>query len=89
VVPQSPHLVGRLLLDLRAQPWIVVGIVNAGERKVLPDQQPELVTQVVEGIVLIDTATPDPQHDHLPIASGGQKLAIARLADRSNEHVGR
>jgi hypothetical protein len=38
VVAQPAHLVGRLVLDLRPQSSVVVGVVNAGECEVLPDQ---------------------------------------------------
>jgi len=89
VVAEPAYLVSRLLLDLPPQLRVVVGVVHAGEAEVLPDQQPELITQAVKGIVLVDAAAPYPEHDHLPIPSNGEQRPVALLADRPDEHVGR
>ena len=54
----------------------VAGIERAGEHEILPDQQAELVAQVVEVLGLVDPAAPDAHHVHVGRDRG---LQVARI----------
>ena len=53
----------RLGLHLAAQ-RLVLRVRRAREQEVLPDEDPELVADVVEVFALVDPATPDAQQVH-------------------------
>ena len=46
------------------------GIEIAGEHEVLPDQQAELVAEIVEEILLVEAAAPDADHVHVGVDRG-------------------
>ena len=64
---ETEDLVLQLLFDAPEEP-LVGGVGGACEHKVVPDQDTEPVTGVIEGLVLIETASPDANHVHVGIA---------------------
>jgi len=58
MVAEAHDVLARLRLDLRAQ-RILLGVRRAREQEVLPDQQPQLVGQLVEVVGLVEPAAPD------------------------------
>jgi len=38
----------------------LVGVVGAGEHKILPDHEPELVAEAVEAVGFVKSSAPDP-----------------------------
>ena len=62
---------------------------GAGEREVLPDEHPELVAHVVEGVVLVDAPAPhahqvDVGVDRLAGAAGGSARGVTRDGNGSS-----
>jgi hypothetical protein len=66
VVAQAPHVVDGLAAHVLEE-GVVARIHAAGEHEVLPDEDAELVREVVEAIVLVDAAAPDAQHVHVRV----------------------
>src|SRR5579884_3866376 len=65
MVAQAAYLVTRLgfyLLDKAAR---MLWIHGASEHKILPDQDAQLITKLVEDPMFIDATAPDPQHIHM------------------------
>ena len=58
---------------------LLLRVGGAGEQEVLPDQQPELVGEVVEVVGLVAAAAPDPQQVDVRVG----RLAAAASASRS------
>ncbi len=61
VVPEPPHVVHRLPPDV-ADHLLVARVHRAREHHVVPDQQPLLVAQLVENVVVVLPAAPEAQH---------------------------
>lgn len=86
---QPPDLLGDLLADVGEEGRVAERIDAAGEHEVLPDQDPQPVAQVVEGLDLVVAAAPDADH----VVVGGRRRAQESLQlggrDAPGEGVGR
>ncbi len=80
MVAESGHVVAGLCLDLAAD-RLLFGIGGAREEEVLPGQQAEFVARVVERVVLVDSAAPDP--DEVEVRGDGllETVAVALGSD--------
>ena len=60
----------------------IARIHRAREHLVVPDEEPELVAEVVEAVLLVLSAAPEPDHVHVRRGRAFQEIAIAlrRLA---------
>lgn len=56
---ETVDVVGCFEGDGVAEGWDVGGVVPAAEGEVLPDEDTELVADVVEGVLFVDTTGPD------------------------------
>ncbi|CAM5722845.1 hypothetical protein SVIOM342S_06001 [Streptomyces violaceorubidus] len=77
---EPDNVVASLGLHLAAQ-RLLLG-VGAGEEEVLPDHEAQLVARVVEGVVLVDAAAPDPHQVHARVGGlaqpGGKRSGVIR-----------
>jgi hypothetical protein len=85
---QARHLVARLRLDFGDELGCL-RVGGAGKHEVLPDQKAEPVAEVVEGVVLVDAAAPDPDHVHVRLARLDKQELVAPGVERTHEGVGR
>ena len=60
---------------------------RAAEHTVLPDEQPLLITEVVEDLLLIHAAAPDAQHVHVRIDGGLEELLVAIIGEPGGEGI--
>ncbi len=86
VVGEPGDLLPRLGLDLAAQ-RLLLGVGRAGEQEVLPDEQAELVAQVVEVVGLVDAAAPDPHQVDVGRLRLGQPGGVPGPVDAGRERV--
>src|ERR1043166_9055045 len=68
MISQPQDVIGGFLSDI-LEKLIVGGIHTPCEHEILPNQDPHLVTQIIEVISFIDPATPNTQHIHIRILS--------------------
>ena len=66
---------------------LLLRVGRAREREVLPDQQPQLVADVVEVLALVDPAAPDPDRSTPAPAACVQPRAGTAPGDPGREHV--
>jgi hypothetical protein len=66
MVAQAADVFDRLLADVGNE-RLVARVHAAGEHEVLPDQQPQLVGEVVEAVVFVDAAAPHAHHVHVRV----------------------
>jgi hypothetical protein len=88
VASQTTYLVAGLRLDLGDEGGWLLGVGGAGEHEVLPDEEAHGVTEVVEGIMLVDAATPDAQHVHVGLRSRTEQRLVAFVFHSTDEGVG-
>ncbi|KAJ6442770.1 monooxygenase [Purpureocillium lavendulum] len=87
VVPQHLDVLPRLAVD-GLEDVRVRGVVAAAKHKVLPDEDAHLVAGVVEGLVLVDAAAPDADHELVALGDDAHPVAVARRGDAREEVVG-
>ena len=75
-VAQAAHILDRLHAHILGE-GIVLRVDAAGKDEVLPDQDAVAVAQVVEALLLVEPAAPDPQHVHV----GRRRIADQALHD--------
>ena len=78
MISETAGLIVSLGTDLGHELFIVAGIVNAGEHKVVPHEDAVFVTGSHEGVGSVDTAAPDAHHRHIGIAAGSDKPSMER-----------
>ncbi|MDH6620058.1 hypothetical protein M2163_007166 [Streptomyces sp. SAI-135] len=66
---------------------LLLRIGRAGEREVLPDQQPQLVAGVVEVLALVDPPAPHPYEVDTRVGRLPQPLPVPLTGDPGREHV--
>ena len=86
MISETAGLIVSLGTDLGHELFIVAGIVNAGEHKVVPHEDAVFVTGSHEGVGSVDTAAPDAHHRHIGIAAGSDKVVILLGSHRSRQH---
>ena len=89
MISQAAHHGLGLLPGLVHEGGIVVRVEGARVHKVLPDHDPVGVAQVVEGLVLVDAATPDAEHIEMGVRGRADELLVALLVDAGEDRVGR
>src|SRR6185312_14541263 len=57
--------------------------------EVLPNEQSKPVAGVVEDLVLVDAAAPNPEHRHVGVPRGGEQHLVALVGNRLDERVTR
>ena len=67
---------------------LVARVDIAGEHKVLPNQKSHLVAVIVESVMLVNSAAPNPYHVHIRILSLHQKLSVAVISLAAGKHAG-
>src|SRR5205085_7858218 len=85
MVAQTAYLVTRLgfyLLDKAAR---MLWIHGASKHKILPDQDTQLIAELVEDLMFIDSTTPYPQHVHMGLLRCSQQHVIAFCANRPDK----
>src|SRR5688572_31370277 len=70
-----------LFRSLAAQ-RLLLRVRGAGEQEVLPDQDAELVADVVEGVALVETATPDRSEEHTSELQSQSNLVCRLLLEK-------
>ena len=83
MISETAGLIVSLGTDLGHELFIVAGIVNAGEHKVVPHEDAVFVTGSHEGVGSIDTAAPDAHHRHIGIAAGSVSYTHLRAHETS------
>lgn len=83
---EPDNVVAGLGLDLTAQ-RLLLRVGGAGEEEVLPDHEAQFVAGVVEGVVLVDAAAPDPYQVHARVGRLAQPGAVALRGDPGREDV--
>ena len=73
MVLKTGDIVPDLGFDL-CQKVTICRVERAGKHRILPDKNAKLVTDVVERIAFIPAATPDPEHVHVGVYNGLQKI---------------
>ena len=58
------------------QKSLITGIGIAGEHEILPHQQAQFIAIVVKGVILVNTATPNPDHVHVDLRSIMEQTVI-------------
>ncbi len=86
MVAQADDIVDGLLADV-VQIMPGRGVHPAGEHEVLPDQDAFLVAEVVEPVILVDTAAPHAQHVHVDRHRVVDGLAVDGVVDPREEIV--
>ena len=61
--------------DIAAECFVVNWVVHVGKHEILPDKDPQLVTDPIKGIGLIDHRTADTQHIDTRIACERQIIS--------------
>ena len=73
------------MADIADKADIVIRVGGTRKRKVLPDEQAKLITEVVERFCLILTTAPDAQHLQTGIPGLRQPLTKAGIGDLTGE----
>ena len=89
VISETAHHGLGLLPGLVHEGRIVVRVEGAGVHEVLPDHDPVGVAQIVEGLVLVDAASPDAEHVEVGIRCRTDEFLVPLLVDAGEDRVGR
>ena len=85
---EALHLIAHLGVD-HLQELRRRRVLRAGEHHVLPDEQAELVAEIVEIVELVEAAAPDADHVHVGGDRLGEEAPDALAGDARGQRVGR
>src|SRR5215472_14343693 len=85
MVTNPPHRLLGLSADALEE-RLVGWIKSASKEEVLPDEQTQLITEIVEDVGLVDAAAPDAQHVHVGFDRESKQILIPGFTHpRQNE----
>ena len=87
-MPQSNNLIARFIFNF-FQKFVSRRIKRTGEHEVLPDHQTHFVAKIIEKILLIISATPNPDHIHVGVFGSLKQFASAFRRCRRRQCIGR
>ncbi len=88
MLSQAAYILNRLHAHVFSKSRIF-RVHAAGEDEILPDQDAIAVAQVVETILLVEPAAPDPQHVHMGRSRVPDQALQVGIADAGGERIGR
>ena len=88
-VAQAPDVLHRLDADVLQELRVVQRVDAARVDELLPDQDPVAVAQIVEALLLVETAAPDAQHVLVRLGRRADQALQGLVGDPGGEGVGR
>src|SRR6185437_13340121 len=86
MIAQALHLIDGLLAHV-VEKFCITRIHVAAEHEILPDDQAQLVADVVEVVILVNASAPFTDHVHIGIASRLENIAISGFGDSRGKAV--
>ena len=88
MMAQAADVIFRFSADIIHKRRVKSGIGGAGEHEILPDADTEFVAQVVENIILIETAAPNAQHVHVGVSGTLNQIPVIFRFEMRGECIG-
>src|SRR5947209_17781421 len=88
MIPQTLYVIDSFLADI-IEKLLIAGIHAASEHEILPNQNAQLVAEVVKVVALVNPAAPNTHHVHVCVMHGSKQLAILLLSDASRKTIRR
>src|SRR5437870_13187854 len=88
MIPQTLYVIDSFLADI-IEKFLIAGIHAASEHEILPNQNAQLVAEVVKVVTLVNAAAPNTHHVHVCVVHGLKQLAILLLRDARRKTIRR
>src|SRR4051812_33124162 len=85
---QSLYLLASFF-SYRIQERAISRIQGAGKHEILPDEKAQFVAKIIERIVFINSATPDPDHVHMRRSCRAKKRFVVFSTESRGEYMSR